>query len=83
MPKAYSRNERLYTCAQVLAEIRAVRDYFTRSYGGEIDNYDPMFQIFDNAISPIVNKLSFNELYHDDELKAFIAEANGLCNDAV
>ena len=83
MPKAYSRNERLYTCAQVLAEIRAVRDYFTRSYGGEVDNYDPMFQLFDKAIRPIVNKLSFNELYHESELKAFIAEANGNCNDAV
>ena len=83
MSKAYRQNEKLYTCAQVLAEIRTVRDYFTRSYGGEVDNYDPMFQLFDNAIHPVMNKLSFNELYHESELKAFIAEANGLCNDAV
>lgn len=83
MSKAYRRNERLYTCAQILAEIRAVRDYFIHSYGGEVDNYDPMFQLFDNAIRPVVNKLDLNVLYHESELKAFIAKANSLCDDAV
>lgn len=83
MSKSYKRNEKLYTCAQVLAEIRAVRDYFTRSYGGEVDNYDPMFQVFDNAIRPVVNKLDLNVLYHESELKVFIADANAACNNAV
>lgn len=67
MSKSYKQNKKLYTYTQVLAEICTVRDYFIRSYGGKVDNYDPMFQLFDNAIRPVVNKLSFNELYHEDE----------------
>ena len=76
-------NRYYYTCTQVIAEITRIRNWYTESYGGYVDFYHPVFQIFDKAISPIIDELDFKTQYTKTDLDEIIKRTYAACNNAV